>query len=216
MKTTLRILAVLFMVSGLLACTPTEVKTGGQSDESDSDSRLRLQDYFPLRVGAKWKYKIYSFIEKKNIAFVRQIVRKKGNKYFDNAKSQYHYDTYGVREGLRYLLKYPLKRGNRWVSVVGITDVEKYTIVATDRTVRVPAGVYKSCIVVRSQKQVSNRDTLEAHFYFAPQVGFVKITMALESNGSRVPQWTYELVSFFAGKDTDTTTAVGKTQPAKQ
>lgn len=205
MKTSLPILFALSLSTCLMACTNSTVNT----NSSDGGSQLRLQDYFPLRVGARWKYKIYSYIEKKNVSFERHIVRKTGNKFFDNAKGQYHYDTYGVREGLRYLLKYPLKRGNRWVSVVGVTDVEKYTIVDTARIVRVPAGTYRDCIVVRSQRKVNNRDTLEAHFYFAPQVGFVKITMALESNGNRIPQWTYELQAFFAGN-----TNSGKTSPA--
>lgn len=184
------------LLGSLSGCPATQTRT---TPIGTKDDALRLEDYFPLHLGSRWTYQIHSHITKSDLKFERKIIRKQGRTFFDNANGQYHYDTYGVREGLRYLLKYPLQVGNRWLSVVGVTEVERYQIVSTKRTVQVPAGTYTNCIVVSSQKKVGRQDTLESLFYFAPQIGFVKIAIALERNGQKIPQWTYELLSFQTG-----------------
>lgn len=192
----LRITVLLVGLTSLLACPATQTRITPTAPTTES---MRLEDYFPLHVGSRWKYKIHSHITKRDVFFERKILRQQGRTFFDNANGQYHYDTYGVREGLRYLLKYPLQPGNRWLSVVGVTEVERYSILSTQRTVAVPAGTYSRCIVVSSRKKVGRQDVLESLFYFAPQIGFVKISIALDRNGQRIPQWTYELMSFQTG-----------------
>ncbi len=183
----------------LSSCLPTQTRTNTPT------SNLRLQEYFPLRVGATWKYKIYSYITRRSKFFERRIVRQKGKKFLDNAKAIYSYDTYGLREGLRYLLKYPLKVGNRWLSVVGVTTIERYLITNVGRTVSVPAGTFKNCIVVRSRQKVDRKRTLEARFYFAPNVGFVKIIQVIEESGTRKPQFKLELVTYKSGQPPQST-----------
>lgn len=189
-------LRIVVFVSFLFAlgCNPTQTRT-----KSLQGNNLSLQDYFPLRVGASWKYKIYSYITRRSKNFERKIIQQKGPKFLDNAKAVYSYDTYGLREGLRYLLKYPLKVGNRWLSVVGVTTIERYLITSVGRTVSVPAGTFKNCIVVRSRQKVDRQRSLEAMFYFAPKVGFIKITQTVEERGTRKPQFKLELTSYSLG-----------------
>lgn len=214
------------LLFGLLGCqgtSKTTVRT--QATQSKKENTLRIQDYFPLRVGDKWTYNIqYSFTKKIKQWQVR-MVRKKGRLFYDSDKppQQYEYDAYGLRTqkvldgqknyewckrkefGLcaqrRYLLKYPLEVGNRWMSVIGVTKVERYMIMSVSHTVRTPAGAYDNCIVVRSREDQGRLGILENRLYFAPQVGLIKIVTVKETRaGRRIPQWTLELISYYTQK----------------
>lgn len=184
----------------LAGCQTTAPKPDNTAGTQTTANNRKVEDYFPLEVGARWRYKYYSHITRRKLEFNRSIVRKKGRVYYDNLKARYNYDINGVREGLRYLLKYPLEVGNRWVSVVGVTQIERYQIIDLNRTVRVPAGTFRNCIVVRTRQKVGGKSVQEVHFTFAPDVGFVKIRMVVRHDGKRIPQWTQELLSYQPSK----------------
>ncbi len=159
---------------------------------------LKIQDYFPLRVGDVRVYRI-RYSKGPTIQQAIKIVAKKGNIFYDNSQppQSYEFDAYGLKGGnSRYLLKYPLRVGTRWLSVTDITRVERYEILSTRATVTVPAGVYKNCILVRSHERQSSGGILENNLYFAPKVGLVKIATIYKSRTQQLPQWTLELIAF--------------------
>ncbi|MEM1008349.1 MAG: hypothetical protein AAGJ35_05035, partial [Myxococcota bacterium] len=97
---------------------------------------------------------------------------------------------------VRYLLKYPLRVGTQWLSVTGITSVEKYRIIEMNRRIRVPAGSFSRCLVVRAREQRAGQGAVEALFYFAPRVGLVKSVSTREYDGKRLVYNVMELVSY--------------------
>ncbi|HAA57231.1 MAG TPA: hypothetical protein DCE42_20865 [Myxococcales bacterium] len=163
---------------------------------------LKAKDYFPLRVGDKRVYRVRFAQQTKTQKQVVRVIRQKGQRFFDDQKQFYEYDSYGLRSNRRYLLKYPLRVGTRWFSVVGTyaSQVERNVIVGVNSRISTPAGVYERCIVVRSQDSQGKRGVLEGMFHFAPGVGLAKVSTVLKTQGRRIPQWTLELVSFEAGK----------------
>ncbi len=172
----------------------SSIKKVGPSERSES---LSVKDYFPLRVGHTWIYQIsYGKGVRQKVEKIK-IVKRKGNTFYDNTSAFFTYTPQGVRANeVRYLLKYPLKVGNRWLSVTGITDIERYEIISVNSEVSVPAGTFKNCIVVRSKKRINPKLTLVAEHVYAPKVGLVKLSTFLVSPGKRLPQFTLQLQRF--------------------
>lgn len=187
------------------SCTPTQTQT--KTEPLAAPRYQRIQDYYPLQVGDRRVYRI-QYNRFKTIQRTIQITHKKGNSFYDNQRGSYTIDSYGLQANkLRYLLKYPLRKGKKWLSVTGVTSVERYQIIDTNRTVTVPAGTYPGCIVVRSREKVGPGRFLEAMHYYAPQIGPVKITTVVQQNNRRLPQWKLELVAYYPNaKPTKTTT----------
>ena len=190
------IVIVLLFVGGFFpSCTTKNIKT---EQRSYLQKDLKIQDYFPLRIGDTRVYRI-RYKQGRVIRREIKIIGKKGDTFIDNTNppQRYKIDAYGLRGGnKRYLLKYPLRVGTRWLSVTSITRVERYQIISIRRLVTVPAGIYKNCIVVRSRERQSSGEILENNMYFARDVGIVKVATIFESHGKRIPQWTLELISF--------------------
>jgi hypothetical protein len=192
-------LATVWGVSGCTSTTAT--KTKKTNKPAPQASNTRIQDYYPLQVGDRRVYRIRYGSSKKTIQRTIQITKKQGSSYFDNQRGSYQVDAYGLRGNkLRYLLKYPLQKGKRWLSVTGVTTVERYQIIDTNRTLTVPAGTYRKCIVVRSTQRLGPQGTLEAYHYYAPKIGPVKIATSLKSGRGRLPQWSLELVAYYPAK----------------
>jgi len=200
--------ALFFLSCTLLAGCPSPSTT--VTTKQPSGKELRVTDYFPLKVGDRRVYKVVLGKQQTKIEVV--IQKRIGNKFIElerrldgKGKAQtapkevYHYTEYGIRGRNRYLLKYPLQVGTKWLSVVNPTTIEKYRIMSVNSTVGVPAGEYKDCIFVRSQDRDAT-GVLENRMYFAPKVGLVKVATFRNANGRATLQWTVELVSFERGR----------------
>jgi hypothetical protein len=94
-----------------------------------------------------------------------------------------------------YILKFPLTKGASWKQQAEGLLLHN-TIESTDATVQVPAGTFINCLLVKklyfSQKDPDNA-VQEALFWFAPDVGNVKVVIKNPPQHKEIVQ---ELVSF--------------------
>jgi hypothetical protein len=94
-----------------------------------------------------------------------------------------------------YILKFPLTKGASWKQQAeGLLLYN--TIESTDATVQVPAGTFINCLLMKkvyfTQKDAKNA-VQEALFWFAPDVGNVKVVIKNPPENKEIIQ---ELVSF--------------------
>lgn len=183
------------LLLGLASCTTTTQNT---RSSKKSTSTLLVQDYFPLRVGDERVYRM-RYLSPRVLIHKHRVIKKSKDRFFDNLGEFYQYDPWGLRGRRRYLLRYPLNVGTKWMSVVNFR-VERYRIVSTASNVSVPAGNYRNCIVVHANEDPTPNGYSHNRMYFAPRVGLIKIqTYRVLGSGKKVLQNTTELVSFKPG-----------------
>jgi hypothetical protein len=94
-----------------------------------------------------------------------------------------------------YILKFPFTKGASWQQEAeGFTLQD--TIEATDASVQVPAGTFKDCLLVKKlyfNPKNPNTPVQEALFWFAPEVGNVKVVIKHLQENKELVQ---ELASF--------------------
>jgi hypothetical protein len=163
-----------------------------------TDSVFSIKDYMPLAVGQQWTYAT-TFQSQPQDDVVVSIVGQQGPYFIDNLPkpSRFVVDAHGLRDGSkRYLLKNPLAVGTQWMSVADVKTVERYRIVAIDRKVSLPAGVFKNCVVVSWDVQMKPTEFLRNEMTFAPCVGIVEIKVShLKGDKARI-QSHFRLKSF--------------------
>ncbi len=94
-----------------------------------------------------------------------------------------------------YVLKFPLAKGATWKQEVEGFILQD-TVVSTDASVQVPAGSFKNCLQVKKlyfNPKNPNTPVKETEFWFAPDVGNVKVVIKHPSENKEIVQ---ELVSF--------------------
>jgi hypothetical protein len=176
------------------ACATT--KATETKERPDPVADLKIEDYFPLRVGNRWNYRITS-LGSSPVERSIEIVKRDGDAFVDNLQARYRVDSYGLRnDNIRYLLKYPLRVGTQWLSVANITSVERYAITQVDQRVRVPAGEFEKCLVVKAREERAGYGANEVVLYFAPKVGLIKNIATREMAGKRAVINTMELLDF--------------------
>jgi hypothetical protein len=94
-----------------------------------------------------------------------------------------------------YILKFPLTKGASWQhSAPGL--MIRNTVEDTAATVQVPAGTFKNCLLIKKEyfhPKVPKNAVQEGHFWFAPEVGNVKVVLKNSAENKQIIQ---ELVSF--------------------
>ena len=161
---------------------------GPQAESGSAGKNLR--DYMPLAVGNVWTYAT-QFRGQEQPDLSVSIVREEGGFFVDDRPqpSRMAFDSAGLRDGgVRYLLKTPLIKGTKWMSVADVKTVERYEIVDDDRTVRSPAGIYKECVTVRMEVRITPDKTMRNEMTFAPAVGIVEVKTSLLVGKKLMPQ----------------------------
>jgi hypothetical protein len=167
-------------------------KVDGQKTE------ISLNSYYPLAVGNSWVYST-AFREQAQPDLSVSIVKSEKGYFFDNRPqpSRLKFDGVGLRDGtVRYLLKGPIEKGNKWMSVADIRTVEHYEIVDVAKTVKVPAGVFKDCVLVRMEVRINEKRSMENYMTFAPGVGIVKIQTKVKKGAEEMIQTSMELKKY--------------------
>ena len=157
-----------------------------------------LQEYYPLQVGNCWTY-VTSFQGQPQADLKTCIVREERGYFIDDrpAPSRLKYDAEGLRDGgVRYLLKAPLQKGARWMSVADVRTVERYEILSVDEDVQVPAGHFHDCVVVRMEVRMDEKHVMHNLLTFAPGVGIVEIRANLKRGTKLIPQSRMRLKEF--------------------
>ncbi len=183
------------IVSGCwTGCAHLAGTEGGHADTATAP----LEAFLPLAVGNSWSYQTF-FQGQAQPDLVVTIVDHKNGFFIDDRPHPGHMkiDGEGIRDGsVRYLLKAPLKKGNKWMSVADVRTVEHYEIVAVDREIRVPAGVFNGCVVVRMEVRMTENRSMINEMFFAPHVGIIEILASLKDGARTIPQSKMQLKKY--------------------
>jgi len=153
-----------------------------------------LASFLPLAVGNEWRFRTTD--DDRGGAVVIRIEGVERGFHVDNLGGRFRFDAEGLRDQERYLILLPLEAGHRWESRLASGAVEKYEIVSTDETVRVPAGTFSSALVVRATTRVDPSTELEREWTWVRGVGPVRIAAAAVRKDARIPQPGLELEAF--------------------
>jgi hypothetical protein len=158
----------------------------------------QLEEYYPLSVGSCWTYAT-SFQSQAQPDLKVCIVKEEDGFFLDNrpVPSRLRFDAAGLRDGkVRYLLKAPIEEGQKWMSVADVRTVEHYQIEAVGKKVKVPAGIYKDCVVVRMEVRISEENSMINRMTFAPGVGIVEIRASFKKGAEQLPQSLMQLKKY--------------------
>jgi hypothetical protein len=167
-------------------------------DTKKAVAAAQLEEYYPLSVGNCWTYST-SFQNQAQPDLKVCIVKEEDGYFLDNrpAPSRLRFDATGLRDGqVRYLLRAPLEEGQKWMSVADVQTVEHYQIEAVGKKVKVPAGVYKDCVVVRMEVRISEANSMINRMTFAPGVGIVEIRASFKKGAESLPQSVMQLKKY--------------------
>jgi hypothetical protein len=165
---------------------------------ADNRSRYPIESFMPLAVGNQWIYTT-SFQRQPQADLKVSITKEEGGYFYDDrpSPSRLRFDGSGLRDGeIRYLLKNPLARGQKWMSVADVKTVEHYEIEAIGQDVRVPAGTFSDCVIVRTEVKLDRRRAMLNYLVFAPSVGIIEIRTALKTDADLHEQSMLQLKSY--------------------
>ncbi|CAM4086689.1 hypothetical protein G4177_13740 [Corallococcus sp. ZKHCc1 1396] len=184
---------------GGIALLVTTLVGSGCAKRVESDARPApesIAEYYPLAVGNQWTYRLDKRDDK---PVTVEIVKEQDGYFLDNQGGQLMVDAFGLRDPKRYLLRGPLEAGRGWNNVVSVSSTERYQLVQVGFACQVPAGSFPNCVSVEGRNRVDAKTTLVNTMTFAAGVGLVRVDVATEQEGKRVPQTELELVSFKVG-----------------
>ncbi|NBD12088.1 hypothetical protein [Corallococcus silvisoli] len=187
----------LSMVGGVALLAATLLGSGcARRVETDArPSPESIAQYYPLAVGNQWTYRLDGRDDK---PVTVEIVKEQDGYFLDNQGGQLAVDGFGLRDPKRYLLRGPLEAGRGWNNVVSVSSTERYQLVQVGFACKVPAGSFSNCVSVEGRNRVDAQTTLVNTMTFAAGVGLVRVDVATEHEGKRVPQTELELISFKA------------------
>jgi hypothetical protein len=193
-RTSLLALAGLAGLAALAGCAsaPAAARTPGPTSAAPAD-------YFPLAVGNEWVYVDRSPTLPRNAAPPQRVVRilsRSADGFFaDNERGELRADTDCLRDRQRRLLCTPIRAGNGWVSVTGVSATERYEIVAVGERVETPAGTFDGCVRVRAHLRAGPAAENVLELTYAPGVGPVRIETFAVVDGKTAAQVRAELRS---------------------
>jgi hypothetical protein len=153
------------------------------------------EKYYPLDIGYTWIYKgkyLGQPVEKRIT-----IERKEGSYFVDNTGAMLMHDNDGLRDQKRYLLKKPIKKGNKWISILSKDSTEHYEIVQTDIKAKFKNEIIKNCIKVRATTRIDASKDMVVEWIYAPEIGMLNFSSyILKNKKDWEPQGNIELVDF--------------------
>jgi hypothetical protein len=150
--------------------------------------------FYPLAIGNSWTYEVTSGGGTRRDTV--QIVGRDGPWFLDDHRGRLRYESDGVRDADRYLLRTPVKSGATWKAVDNLV-VQKFEVVTTDASVVTGAGTFTHCAVVRNEQPIRNGAKFVSEWTYAPKVGLVQLrTATLDAKGREQPQSKLVLVSY--------------------
>lgn len=164
-----RLLSALCSLAFLAALVPACATTSEAAVRSE-----RARDYYPLAVGRSWTYRITPAppdMPEGEIA----VVSEQDGLFALNVGGHLGARATSITDGTRNLLEEPLEVGHSWVAVPAPSVVERYSIVAVDAEMKVPAGLFRNCVQVQIEQDVTSRDGVKGRLVgvwtYAPGVG---------------------------------------------
>ncbi|MCX7944939.1 MAG: hypothetical protein N2746_10575 [Deltaproteobacteria bacterium] len=158
-------------------------------------SKYPTEKYYPLGIGYSWKYKgklLGQSVEKKIT-----IEKKEGLFFIDNTGAMLMHDEEGLRDNKRYLIKNPIKKGNKWISIISPQSTEHYEIIQTDIKAKYRDEIIKNCIKIRSINKIDPTKDMVAEWIYAPNIGLLNFsTYILRNKKDWEQQGYFELIEF--------------------
>lgn len=146
--------------------------------------------YYPLAVGNSWTYDVGGGRQEKI-----EIVGRDGAWYLDDHRGRFRYETDGVRDADRYLLRTPVETGAKWSAVDNLV-VQRFEVASTEASAVTRAGTFTRCALVRNEQPLPNGGRFVTEWTYAPGVGMVEMrTSVLARDGTSQDQTHLELVT---------------------
>lgn len=159
----------------------------GAGAGSGSEPRLTLDRLYPLRAGSVWTYDVDTGDGPPTLAITRVTESAEGRAKVSSGGPPIAYEQ--REDGLfrpdrgAYVLKLPIRRGERWDAGQGATA----EIVDVDKRLSTPAGEFTRCIEVR---EAGGETPKVVRTVFCPDVGPVEVessmALAVSGRGARV------------------------------
>jgi len=148
--------------------------------------------YYPLAVGNSWTY-AQSGAEKRETI---QIIGRDGPWFIDDHRGRLRYESDGVRDSDRYLLRTPLSAGARWSAVENLV-VQRFEVVSLDASLVTQAGTFTRCAVIRNEQPLKQGGKFVTEWTYAPKVGLAQIaTSTIDAKGRQQEQTRLLLVAY--------------------
>ena len=151
--------------------------------------------YYPLDIGYTWIYKgkfLGQAVEKKIT-----IEKKEGAYFIDNTGAMLMHDENGLKDKKRYLIKNPIKKGNKWMSIISAQSTEHYEIIQTGIKAKYKNEIIKDCIKVRSTNRIDSTKDMVVEWIYAPDIGLLNFsTYILKNKKEWEPQGYFDLEDF--------------------
>lgn len=162
---------------------------------SKDKTEFPTEKYYPLKIGYSWTFKgkyLGQTVEKKIT-----IEKTKGPYYIDNTGAMLMHDENGLRDEKRYLIRNPIKKGNKWMSIISSKSTEHYEIIQTDLKAKFKDEIIKNCIKIRSINRIDATKDMVAEWIYAPNIGLLNFsTYILKNKKDWELQGYFELVDY--------------------
>ncbi len=148
--------------------------------------------YYPLAVGNSWTYSLSGADKRETIS----IIGRDGPWFLDDHRGRLRYESDGVRDADRYLLRTPLAAGAKWTAVENLV-VQRFEVVSTDAPLVTEAGTFTHCAVVRNEQPLKAGGKFVTEWTYAPGVGLAQVlTSTIDAKGAQQEQTRLQLVAY--------------------
>ena len=169
----------------LLACKAGPQAAGGAGGEDATR-------YYPLAVGNSWTYLVRGTGKQETVS----IVGRDGPWFLDDHRGRLRYESDGVRDAVRDLLRTPLSAGAKWSAVENLV-VQRFEVVSMDASAVTQAGTFTRCAVVRNEQPLGKSGKFVTEWTYAKGVGLVQlVTSTVDAKGHEQEQTRLQLVAY--------------------
>jgi hypothetical protein len=177
----------LLLVLGLCACKSAPAARPAAATTGAGEAAK----FYPLAVGNSWTYAV-SGVEKRETIV---IVGRDGPWFLDDHRGRLRYESDGLRDADRYLLRTPLAAGAKWSAVENLV-VQRFEVVSLDASLVTQAGTFTRCAVVRNEQPLA-KGKFVTEWTWAPGVGLAQIvTSTIDAQGKQQEQTKLQLVAY--------------------
>ena len=155
---------------------------------AETDPKQDAHLYYPLALGNSWTYAESRSGKRETI----KIVGQDGPWFLDDHGGRLRYESDGVRDADRYLLRTPIAEGSKWSAVENLM-VQRFEVVSSSAKL----GKFSGCAVVRNEQPLKNGGKFVTEWTWAPKVGLVQIrTFTAGPSGPEKTQTQLDLVDY--------------------
>lgn len=173
--------SIAFVVAA--AVLMTGCRTAPEAKPQPSEATMRVEDFYPLRVGNRWTYEVSGagLSGEQSI----EMTGEENGWFVDSMGGRLRIDAFGLRDPDRYLLRAPLEVGTSWSNVESVQSVERHEIVEAGGSCATDAGLWARCVVVRSTNALTPSRVFVLESTYAEGIGLVAQRTVQEAKGQK-------------------------------